>query len=336
MIRKGLTLAYLCLLASVLISCAPAAPSATQKPSPSATSTFPPPTLTPTPTNSPTPSPTPTLTPTATLTPTPTLTPTFAPGETRVSPADGMVLVYIPAGEFTMGSDENPGAQPAHPVYLDAFWMDQTEVTNYKYALCVADEACLPPLEFSSYTRSSYYDNPEYSDYPVIYVDYEDAAAYCQWAGRRLPTEAEWEKAARGTDGRIYPWGNDFDGSVVNFCDVNCPFNWADREYDDGYADTSPVGSYPQGASPYGVLDMSGNVMEWAASIFKPYPYDAADGRENIEFLEGSWGFQMMNRGGSWDLPADLNLQVTKRIWSLVNEGRVGIEYFGFRCASST
>jgi len=125
-----------------------------------------------------------------------------------ISDKDGMVMLYVSAGPFTMGSD-NGGAneKPAHTVYLDAYWIDQTDVTNAMYAKCVSAGACSQPASLRSSTRLSYYGNSQFDNYPVIYVNWNMADTYCKWAGRQLPTEAQWEKAARGTDGRIYPWG---------------------------------------------------------------------------------------------------------------------------------
>jgi formylglycine-generating enzyme required for sulfatase activity len=138
---------------------------------------------------------------------------------------DGMVMVYVPEGEFEMGMNEEDALveceerntncenklhwtmeEPVHTVYLDAFWIDQTEVTNAMYAKCVTAGVCDLPEEKKSEDRSNYYNNRKYADYPVIYVSWNDAQTYCEWAGACLPTEVEWEKAARGTDGRIYPW----------------------------------------------------------------------------------------------------------------------------------
>jgi eukaryotic-like serine/threonine-protein kinase len=204
----------------------------------------------------------PTLTPTSTFTPVDTATPASTPtstlgiGSTWTRPADGMVMMYVPAGDFLMGSPDDTGGDnehPEHTVYLDAFWIDQTEVTNVMYAQCVEKGACQPPQDKSSYTRSSYYGGPEYDEYPVIYVDWNHASAYCQWAGSGLPSEAQWEKAARGPDGSAYPWGNDTPScSLANFGGTSgC------------VGDTSKAGSYPSGASIYGALDMAGNVEEW-------------------------------------------------------------------------
>jgi formylglycine-generating enzyme required for sulfatase activity len=228
-------------------------------------------------------------------------------GSTRVSEIDQMEQVYVPSGEFIMGSNdieakvtlEGGRAYPEIPVntvYLDGYWIDKYEVTTSQYALCVEAGVCQPPYLSSSETRPKYYGNPEYANYPVIWVNWHMARAYCEWAGRRLPTEAEWEKAARGTDGRKYPWGNEpVSGERANFCDVNCPRTIANELYDDGYADTSPVGNYPAGASPYGAMDMSGNVWEWIGTLIRDYPYDPNDGREDLDANgERVW------RGGPW------------------------------------
>jgi formylglycine-generating enzyme required for sulfatase activity len=263
--------------------------------------------------------------------PTPTASPALAAVITRIAPLDGMVLVFIPAGEFKMGSAriDDPEALdeelPQHLVDLHAFWIDQTEVTNAQYALCVADGgACTPPVESGSLTRSSYYGNSQYASYPVIFVSWSQAAAYCAWAGRRLPTEAEWEKAARGPDGWVYPWGNTFDGTLVNYCDVNCPNVWKGPD-DDGYADTSPVGDYPDGASDYLVLDMAGNIYEWVADWYGPYsrqrqinPTGPASGQEHII------------RGGSW---GDDSRHVRAAVRSQINTPDFWTNFIGFRCA---
>lgn len=230
-----------------------------------------------------------------------------------VSEKDGMVLVYVPEGEFTMGSDAGgTDEQPVHQVYLDAFWIDQTEVTNFMYAKCAEDGDCDSPVSTRSYTRDSYYGNPEFANYPALYVDWNQANAYCKWAGRELPTEAQWEKAARGTDGRTYPWGEDISCDKAN--------------YSSCVGDTTKGGTYPDGASIYGALDMAGNVWEWVSSLYQAYPYDENDGREDLS-ASGS----RVLRGGAWYY-FDYDVRSAARNW---DEPTNAYNVIGFRCALS-
>ncbi len=186
-----------------------------------------------------------------------------SPGEERVSSVDGMPQAYIPEGTFRRGGldpDSQKNEKPDHNVTLKGFWMDKLEVTNGMYMLCVQAGACEPPQAFRSETRDSYFNNAEFNDFPVVHVTWMQADTYCKWAGRRLPTEAEWERAARGDDYRTYPWGDERpDSSRGNF------------NYFVG--DTTRVGSFPAGASPFGILDMAGNVHEWLADYYDPEYY---------------------------------------------------------------
>jgi formylglycine-generating enzyme required for sulfatase activity/tRNA A-37 threonylcarbamoyl transferase component Bud32 len=207
---------------------------------------------------------------TATVTPMP---PTNTP-----LPSAPSGMVHVPAGEFTMGSDEGESdEQPIHTVYLDDFYIDETEVTNAQYRACVEAGACSVPLD------TTYYDKADYAQHPVIYVSWNDADAYCRWAGRRLPTEAEWEKAARGTDGRTYPWGEGIDCDHV--------------QYGECGGRTVPVGSKPQGVSPYGALDMAGNVWEWVADWYDSGYYSQSPGRNPPGPDSGEY---RVLRGGAW------------------------------------
>ncbi len=258
------------------------------------------PTSTPAPTSIP---PTVTIVPTSTIEailPTVTQPPTEEPANQRVSLSDGMPQVYIPAGTFHMGGMDvrrAPNETPDHEVTLHAFWMDQLEVTNAMYALCVNAGACtLPQSLKSSQRRPSYFDNPEFKDYPVVYVTWGQAKTYCAWAGRRLPTEAEWERAGRGDDFRTFPWGEDkADGLRANFNML--------------VGDTSRVGSYPAGASPFGVLDMAGNVAEWVNDFYGSY---ANAGSVNPTGPSSNAGFYRVVRGGSLG-DAEINIRVSKR-----------------------
>ena len=213
------------------------------------------------------------VTPQSSVTETPI--PTSYP--TEITDNKGTAMRLVPAGEFTMGSDTDSDSRNIeHRFYLEAFYMDMHEVTNAHYAACVTAGVCEPPHFIKSDFRANYYGNPEFDKYPVIYVDWAMARTYCEtWRVARLPTEAEWENAARGTDGRTYPWGEgiscdqaNYDGDpvVAAYC----------------VGEISEVGQYESGVSPYGLYDMAGNVFEWTSSLPNAYPYAAADGREDL------------------------------------------------------
>jgi len=286
--------------------------------------------------------PTATKPPTNTPPPTSTFTPAPGIGSTMIG-KDGMNLVFVPSGEFVMGSNTND-ERPIHQVDLDAYWIDQTEVTNSMYQKCVEADRCTPPSKISSHTNGSYYGNTKFGDYPVIYVSWHDADNYCAFVQRRLPTEAEWEKAARGINGNVYPWGDVFDGEKLNSCDSNCEFVWANRSFNDGYADVSPVGNYPAGKSVFGALDMAGNVWEWVNDWYDENYYQDSP----LSNPQGpNSGRYKVLRGGSW---YDFNIFVSttfrgRTSYILANyvdySYRDGYspsamdKYIGFRCAYS-
>jgi serine/threonine-protein kinase len=282
------------------------------------------PSVTPTSTRTATPHPTDTPTPTSTATPRPTDTPTPSEvpmldiGSTMTRERDSAVMVYAPGGTFQMGSSEaeidaafeqceqNVGSgecsrdqfereSPQHTVTLVSFWIDKYEVTNTQYRQCLEDGACRAPTT-CNWGEPTYEDESK-ADHPVICVDWDGARTYCEWADSRLPTEAEWEYAARGLEGRTYPWGDTFDGERVNFCDANCPEDWKDPDWDDGYELTAPVGSFEEGASWCGALDMAGNVWEWVADWYQE-DYYAVSPVSNPTGPEA--GEVKVVRGGSW------------------------------------
>lgn len=279
----------------------------------------------------PAPTQTPTLLPTATQIPpteTATIPPTSLPTDTPVPPpsetpipleiVDGrnVAMRLIPAGEFTMGSNDSGDveSQPAHLIDLEAFYIDKYEVTNAMYDACVYAVKCRKPQQMGSSKQSLYYSNPVFAKYPVIYVDWKMANAYCAWRGARLPSEAEWEKAARGTDVRAYPWGSDK----------------PDCSYANGYGcigDTTPVDQYEKGQSVYGVFGMAGNVLEWTSTVFKYYPYVGTDGREDPK----EFGDRIA-RGGSWHESGGNGGNVRVDARYKLDPGNFSA-YLGIRCA---
>ena len=270
-----------------------------------------PPTVTPA--TTPSPSPSPSLAPTSTVAAPPQL------GDVRLVSRGGVAVeqVFVPAGSFLMGSEDGePRESPIHEVTLDAFWLDRSEVTNAQFAAFVADTGYETTAEREGgawnaageawdYIEGANWQHPRGPDsdltgleaHPVILVTWDDAMAYATWAGGRLPTEAEWEYAARGPEGRVYPWGAAFDGQKLNFCDLNCPFPGADPTVDDGFAFTAPAGVYPDGASWVGALDMAGNLWEWLGDWFSPGYYASSPA---VNPTGPASGEQRGVRGGSW------------------------------------
>jgi serine/threonine-protein kinase len=285
--------------------------------------------------------PSPTATP-----PSPTVTPTALPQpiERRVWPADGAEMVFVPAGEFLMGSEElGDDERPAHQVYLDGFWIDRYEVTNERFARFVDATDYQTTAEKRGWGwvwKGSEWEKVEGADWrhphspdssiegkmdhPVVLISWNDADTYCRWAGKRLPSEAQWEKAARGPStalrqgseqgsghGRRYAWGDEFDSARANTKESK-------RE------DTTPVGSFsPQGDSPYGASDMTGNVWEWCADWFKAYPGN--------EFPDAGYGEKYkVLRGGSW--PFDEVYARTSFRHKVSPD--YTYDFVGFRCSS--
>jgi len=246
----------------------------------------------------------------------------------------------VPAGEFTMGNDADDALaecqkfrsdckkdwfideEPPHLVYLDAFYMDTYEVTNAAYKACEEAGVCDRPRKTRSSTRSSYYGDSQYDDYPVIFVDWYQAGAYCRWRGGSLPTEAQWEKAARGTEGHTYPWGEGIDCSRANY--GGC-----------GDGDTTKVGSYESGLSPNGMYDMAGNVWEWVADWYDSGYYGTLAEGVRDPTGPGSGEYRVM-RGGSWYDVNGKDLRVSDRRGLNPDLEDSNHSNIGFRCVRSS
>ena len=238
---------------------------------------------------------------------------------------EGMVL--IPATEYMMGCDpEHNGGYgcpddelPQHQVSLSAFAIDIFEVTNVQYAECVAADGCSWPLEVDSQARENYFENPEYANFPMINVKWEDAQAYCTWAGKRLPTEAEWELAARGTTPKAYAWGDETpDCTKANI--------YHNDTMSACVGDTVAVGSYPEGASEFGVMDMTGNVWEWVADSYIEDFYSVSPTENPL--AEDANQVRTV-RGGGW-ASNWLAVRITSRAYDLSLYSGLDL---GFRCA---
>ena len=238
----------------------------------------------------------------------PTLAHQYLAGEVLVRQNDNMEIAYVPAGEFTMGNDNGEqNEKPAHTVYLETYWIDLNEVTNRQYVMCMQAGFCNEPPE-------GYYNYPSLAEYPIVHVSWEDANDYCTWAGGNLPTEAEWEKAARSTDQRLYPWGNEgFNCNVLNY--ENCLGNM------------STVRGYELGRSPYGAYDMAGNVWEWVTDWYgenyyvdSPLTNPSGPAEGNVRVI----------RGGAWD-DVNYHVRTTYRSWRDPLEPGSKV---GFRCVT--
>lgn len=245
-----------------------------------------------------------------TLTPTPE--PTSTPEPTEIPVPEGMAL--IPAGSFLMGSSTGEAnEQPEHPVTLDAFFIDLFEVSNEQYLTCVAEGGCSQSGMRNSFRRAGYRDDPTFANYPIIGVTWNQATAYCQWAGKRLPTEAEWEYAASGPDNFTWPWGNEFDATLSAASSL----------------DTEAVDDFPDGVSPFGVFNMAGNVNEWVQDRFDGNFYANSPEDNPVNLDSGS---NQIYRGGSFDNGNGAFFTTSRRY--TVSSSTFDVD-IGFRCAQS-
>ncbi len=287
--------------------------------------------------------------------PLPPASPAPAELSSEIMDSYGHVMVLVPAGEFEMGADAEVvfgefqnlvdpeywdfnlllPMEPVHTVDLDDYYIDKFEVTNAQYAEFLNEqgnqqESGAAWLDDESddtlifFNGGNWQAKEGYGDHPVIQVSWYGARAYCQWRGARLPSEAEWEKAARGTDGRLYPWGSDYDGGRLNVCDSNCFLPFAKLEHDDGYSRTAPVDTYSDGVSPYGVFNMTGNVSEWVEDWLDVYPGGDPESSDSFGRM------QRVKRGGSWITTGALG--TTYRAAGVPNQPWNST---GFRCSRS-
>ena len=265
--------------------------------------------------------------------------------ETILREVDGMVQIHLPGNTYLRGSTEE-GVEsgidlcqqhyqpcnrwyyereyPQHEVSLSSYLIDQSEVTNQQYQLCVEAGICSEPVECKKGEPT--YQDPQKNDHPVVCVNWEEASNYCGWVGGRLPTEAEWEYAVQGGGSLTYPWGVDFIGTNVNYCDVNCDQAHADDSFDDGYKKTAPAGSFPAGNSWAGLEDLGGNVSEWVSDWYGDYSTEPLHNPAG----PGS-GTEKMIKGCSWYSPSVYCRGATR---GSVDPG-TRLDYLGFRCAES-
>lgn len=252
-------------------------------------------------------------------TPTKKLTSTATSLPTEITDAKGVSMMLVPAGKFTMGNDNSDADErPAHQVYLVSYYIDKYEVTNSRYKACVDAGICTPPQTKDSdfwVLRRVYYGNSQYDNYPVFYVDWSMSKSYCEWRGGSLPTEAQWEKAARGTDGRIYPWGNDFE-----------KYDCDKASYYGCVGSPSEVGNYKDGKSPYGIYDLAGNVSEWVSDWYSVSYYQNSSDNNPAGPESGEY---RVVRGGAWTSRVNSELQTFNRIGNNPRYFSYGI---GFRC----
>jgi formylglycine-generating enzyme required for sulfatase activity len=233
-----------------------------------------------------------------------------------------------------MGSNDRPNEAPIHAVTLSPYYIDQYEVTNASYALCVASGGCQPPGDTDAFDGTPYYGVEASNGYPAIYVSWYNADAYCRWRGARLPTEAEWEMAARWNPASgvvtMYPWG-EWDKTRLNYCDSSCLLPdsaFIDPTYDDGWPQMAPAGSFPAGISPVGAYDMAGNVAEWVADWYSATYYSVSPAENPTGPASGT---ARVVRGGGWSLDAIWARSTSRSHFGALSQ----VAGIGFRCAVS-